>query len=160
MTPQQVIDKVVYFEKDLAEFYEALFLKPGLEPLAAVCRFMAQHSAIHAELIANYRSDAAIPQLEINPLGTLHDRLQSKLVTELENVKTVHDAMETLAAAETIISHAYAKIADHYDDVSATYEKIANKFRSLAQDEKLHSSYIRKEQKRLGETDSPPERMA
>jgi rubrerythrin len=156
MTPQQVVDKVVSFEKNLAEFYESLLSKPGLEPLGTVCRFMAQHSAIHAELIANYRSDAAIPQLEINPLGTLHDRLQSRLVTELENAKTLHDAMETLATAETILSHAYAKIADHYDDVSATYGKIAHKFRSLSKDEELHSDYIRKEQKRLGVTVSMP----
>jgi hypothetical protein len=54
MTPQQAIDRIVSFEKDLAGFYEDLQLKASLKPLEKICRFMAQHSAIHAEMIANY----------------------------------------------------------------------------------------------------------
>jgi hypothetical protein len=81
-TPQQVIDLVVSFERDLASFYDDLLSEPHLKPLENICRFMAQHSLIHAEMIANYRSDANIPQLQVTPLTTLHNRLKTSLRKE------------------------------------------------------------------------------
>lgn len=149
MTPQQIIDMVVSFEKDLASFYKDLQLKDGSKPLGKICRFMAQHSAIHAEMIANYRSNADIPQLEINPLGTLHDRLKTNLRKELSAIDDVDEAVVVLAQAEEIISLAYTKIADHYANVSDTYRMISNKFKSLADDEIGHRDYLLMEKSRL-----------
>jgi hypothetical protein len=87
-TPQQVIDLVVSFERDLASFYDDLLLEPHLKPLENICRFMAQHSLIHAEMIANYRSDANIPQLQVTPLTTLHNRLKTSLRKEIAATET------------------------------------------------------------------------
>jgi rubrerythrin len=152
MTPQQVIDQVVSFEKDLASFYEDLQLKASLKPLEKICRFMAQHSAIHAEMIANYRSNAKIPQLEINPLGTLHDRLKTSLRKALAATDDIDDAARQLSQAEEIVSQAYAKIADHYAQVADAYRMIASKFDALAEDERSHRDYIIKENERLKPT--------
>jgi hypothetical protein len=160
MTPQQIIDRVVSFEKDLATFYEDLQLRASLKPLETICRFMAQHSAIHAEMIANYRSNADIPHLEINPLGTLHDRLKAGLRKELITTNDVNEAARKLSQAEEIIGQAYAKIADHYDQVADVYRMIASKFNSLADDERTHRDYILRENERLKQngTDLPPDR--
>jgi rubrerythrin len=149
MTHQQIIDKVVSFEKDLATFYEDLQLKPSLKPLEKICRFMAQHSAIHAEMIANYRSTADIPQLEINTIGTLHDRLKTSLRKDLIATDDLNEAARKLSQAEEIIGQAYAKIAAHYDRVADTYRMIASKFSSLAEDERAHRDQIRRENERL-----------
>jgi rubrerythrin len=159
MTPRQIIDLVVSFEKDLATFYEDLQLKASLKPLEKICRFMAQHSAIHAELIANYRSNADVPQLEINPLGTLHDRLKTSLRKELIATDDVNEAARKLSQAEEIVSQAYAKIADHFDQVADTYRMIASKFNSLADDERTHRDYILQQNERLNTTGTalPPD---
>lgn len=149
MTPQQVIDLVAAFEKDLAAFYKGLQLKPHLKPLEKICRFMEQHSDIHAEMIANYRSDAQIPELQVNPLATLHDRLKKNLKKELASTDDLNEVARKLSQAEEIIGLAYAKIADHYADVSDTYRMIANKFNSLAEDERRHSDYIHRENEHL-----------
>jgi rubrerythrin len=152
MTPQQIIDRVVSFEKDLADFYEDLQLNASLKPLEKMCRFMAQHSAIHAEMIANYRSNAKIPQLEINPLGTLHDRLKTSLRKELAAIDDIDEAARQLSQAEEIVGQAYAKIADHYEQVADAYRMIASKFDSLADDERSHRDYIIQENERLKPT--------
>ena len=152
MTPQQTIDLVVSFEKDLATFYEDLQLKASLKPLEKICRFMAQHSAIHAEMIANYRSNADIPQLKINPLGTLHDRLKTSLRKELATTDDIDEAARKLSQAEEIVSQTYAKIADHYAQVADTYRMIASKFNALADDERTHRDYILQENQRLKPT--------
>lgn len=120
MTPQQVIDRIVSFEKDLADFYEDLQLKASLKPLEKICRLMAQHSAIHAEMIANYRSNAEIPELEINPLETLHERVKTSLRKELAATEDIDEAAHKLSQAEEIVSQADAKIADHYARVADT----------------------------------------
>lgn len=149
ITPQQVIDLVAAFEKDLAAFYKALQLKPHLKPLEKICRFMEKHSDIHAEMIANYRSDAQIPELQVNPLATLHDRLKKNLKKELASTDDLNEVARKLSQAEEIIGLAYAKIAEHYADVSDTYRMIANKFNSLAEDERQHSDYIHQENEHL-----------
>jgi hypothetical protein len=160
MTPQQIIDRVVSFEKDLAAFYEDLELKGSLKPLEKVCRFMAQHSAIHAEMIANYRSNAKIPQLEINPLGILHDRLKTSLRDALAATDDIDQAARQLSQAEEIVGHAYAKIADHYAQVADAYRMIAGKFDALAADERSHRDHIIKENERLKTTGAalPPDK--
>ncbi len=152
MTPQQIIDRVVSFEKDLAAFYEDLQLKDSLKPLEKICRFMAQHSAIHAEMIANYRSNARIPQLEINPLGQLHDRLKTRLRDELAATDDIDQAARQLSQAEEIVGQAYAKIAEHYAQVADVYRMIAGKFDALAADERSHRDRIIKENERLKPT--------
>jgi hypothetical protein len=149
MTPQQIIDRVVSFERELADFYNGLQLEPHLKPLEKTFRFMARHSAIHAELIGNYRTDASIPQLEIDPLKTLHERLKSGLREKLAQSGDIHEAARQLSRAEEIIGLAYAKIADHYTHVSDTYGKIASKFSALAEDERNHRDYILREKERL-----------
>jgi DNA phosphorothioation-dependent restriction protein DptG len=156
ITPQQVIDLVVAFEKDLATFYKALQLKPNLKPLEGTCRFMAQHSEIHAEMIANYRSNADIPQLQTNPLATLHERLKTSLEQELATTDDVAKAADKIAQAEDIISQAYAKIADHYSELADTYQMIAGKFRSLAEDERQHRDYVHREYAKLGPAATAP----
>jgi hypothetical protein len=159
-TPQQLIDLVVSFEKDLASFYADLQLEPHLKPLEKICRFMAQHSLIHAEMIANYRSDAAIPQLQVTPLATLHDRLKTSLREEIAACDDIDDAADKLSRAEEIVSMAYTKIAAHYEEVAATYRMISNKFNALADDERQHHDYIRREHARINPTpaDSTPGR--
>jgi ferritin len=159
-TPQQVIDLVVSFERDLASFYDDLLLEPHLKPLENICRFMAQHSLIHAEMIANYRSDANIPQLQVTPLTTLHNRLKTSLRKEIAATGNINEAADRLSRAEEIISMAYARIAEHYEEVADTYRKISSKFKSLADDERQHQDYIRREQARLEPAldDSPPGR--
>lgn len=152
MTPQQVIDQIVSFEKDLADFYEDLRLKASLKPLEKICRFMAQHSAIHAEMIANYRSNAEIPELEINPLETLHERVKTSLCKELAATEDIDEAANKLSQAEEIVSQAYTKIADHYTRVADTYRMIASKFNSLADDERSHRDQIIQENERLKQT--------
>ena len=103
-----------------------------------------QHSSIHAELIANYRSDIKIPHLDIGPLTQLHDRLKDSLKEELTAVETPADAARKMAEMEEILSRAYAKIAEHYTKAGDSYKMIANKFKSLAADEHQHGDYIRK----------------
>ena len=149
-TPQEVIDLVVAFEKDLAAFYKVLQLKPNLKPLARICRFMAQHSDIHAQMIANYRSNADIPQLQTNPLETLHERLKSSLQRELATSNDIGDVVDKIAQAEEVIGQAYARIADHYSNLADTYQMIAGKFRSLAEDERQHRDYIHREYTKIG----------
>ena len=156
VTPQQVIDLVVAIEKDLAAFYKALQLKPELKPLAHICRFMAQHSEIHAEMIANYRSNASIPQLQTNPLATLHERLKSNLEQELATIDDIAEAANKIAQAEEIIGQAYAKIANHYTELADTYRMIAGKFSSLAEDERQHRDYIHREHAKLGPAATAP----
>ena len=39
---------------------------------------MNKHSAIHAELIQNFRSDAALPGLDLEPLETLHAKIKEQ----------------------------------------------------------------------------------
>jgi rubrerythrin len=160
MGPQQIIDMVVSLEKDLATFYEDLQLKASLKPLEKICRFMAQHSAIHAEMIANYRSNAEIPQLEINPLRILHERLKTGLRKELIDTKDVNEVARKLSQAEEIIGQAYAKIADHYNQVADNYRMIASKFNALADDERSHRDQILRENERLKQNDAelPPDR--
>lgn len=152
MTPQQIIDRIVSFEKDLATFYDSLQLKASLKPLEKICRSMAQHSAIHAEMIANYRSNADIPELEINPLATLHDRAKTSLRKELAATDDIDEAARKLSQAEEIVSQAYAKIADHYAQVADAYQMIAGKFNSLADDERSHRDQIIQENERLKQT--------
>ena len=144
LTPQHVLDEVIALEKDLAAFYEELRKLPAMQPFEKTLRFMAQHSSIHAEMIANYRSDVKSPQLDINPLAQLHDRVKDSLKEELAAVEKPADAARKMAETEEILSQAYAKIADHYANVSDSYKMIANKFQSLAADERQHSDYIRK----------------
>jgi hypothetical protein len=122
--------------------------------------FMAQHSLIHAEMIANYRSDAAIPQLQVTPLATLHDRLKTSLREEIAACDDIDDAADKLSRAEEIVSMAYTKIAAHYEEVAATYRMISNKFNALADDERQHHDYIRREHARINPTpaDSTPGR--
>ncbi len=158
MTPQHVIDLVVAFEKDLAAFYKALQLNPNLKPLAPICRFMANHSDIHAQMIANYRSNADIPQLQTSPLEILHERLKTSLEEELATTDDIGKAVDHLAQAEAIIGQAYAKIADHYAELADTYRMIAGKFRSLADDESEHSAYIRREHAKLPSAETAPSR--
>jgi DNA phosphorothioation-dependent restriction protein DptG len=155
-TPQEVIDLVVAFEKDLAAFYQVLQLKPDLKPLARICRFMAQHSDIHAEMIANYRSNAEIPQLQTDPLETLHERLKTSLQQELAASTDIGEVVNKIAQAEDVISQAYAKIADHYSDLADTYQMIAGKFRSLAEDERQHRDTIYREHAKLGPSTAAP----
>jgi hypothetical protein len=149
MTPQQIIDRVVSLERELADFYTNLQSEPHLKPLEKIFRFMARHSAIHAELIANYRTDASIPQLEIDPLKTLHDRLKAGLREELSKSDDIHEAARKLSRAEEVIGLAYDRIADHYAHVSDTYGKIAGKFKALAEDERNHRDYILRENEGL-----------
>ena len=144
LTPQQVLDEVVALEKDLAAFYKELRELPAMKPFDKTLRFMAQHSSIHAEMIANYRSDIKSPQLDINPLTQLHDRVKDSLKEELTAVQNSTDAARKMAETEEILSLAYAKIAEHYTKASDSYKMIANKFQSLAADERQHSDYIRK----------------
>ena len=149
MTPQQVIDLAASFEKDLAAFYKGLQMKPHLKPLEKICRFMEQHSDIHSEMIANYRNDAEIPVLQVNPLATLHERLKTNLENELATTDDLDEVARKLSQAEEIIGQAYAKIADHYADVSDIYRMIANKFNSLAEDERQHSDIILRKKEHL-----------
>ena len=142
LTPQQIFDRVVALEKDLAAFYDALGREHALKPLEAIFRFMAQHSAIHAEMIANYRNEAKIPQLDVNPFATLHDRLKESLTKELTSAENIADAARKLADAEEILAQVYDRIAGHYENVSESYQMIARKFRTLADDERNHSKYI------------------
>ena len=160
LTPQQLIDLVVSFEKDLAAFYEDLQLNASLKPLEKICRFMARHSAIHAEMIANYRSNAEIPQLEFNPLEILHDRLKTSLRHELAVTTDIREAVQKLSRAEDVVSQAYAKIADHFGNVSDAYRMIANKFKTLADDECSHRDTILREHERLTSTAAalPPDK--
>lgn len=151
-TPRQIIDLVVSFEKDLAAFYTDLQLKPALKPLAKICRFMAQHSAIHAEMIANYRDNAEVPQVDTKPLETLHDRVKTSLRKELASTEDIHEAARILAQAEEIVSQAYAKIAGHYTQVADVYQMIAGKFNALADDERNHRDTIIREYERLKQT--------
>ena len=144
LTPQQLIDRVVVYEKDLAQFYDELRREPALKPLAEIFRFMAHHSHIHAEMIANYRSHAAIPQLDVTPLAILHERLKSSLKEELTASADSADAARKLAEAEEILGQAYAKIAGHYEALGDSYKMIASKFKSLSEDERQHGEYIRK----------------
>ena len=144
LTPQQIIDRVVVYEKDLAQFYDELRREPALKPLAKIFGFMAQHSNIHAEMIANYRDHAAIPQLDVNPLAILHERLKSSLKEELTASANSADTARKLAEAEEILGQAYAKIAAHYEEVGDRYKMIASKFKSLSEDERQHGEYIRK----------------
>ena len=145
LSPRQIIDKVVVLEKDLAAFYDELRGMPALKPFEKILRYMAQHSSIHAEMIANYRSDIKIAQLDVDPLATLHDRLKDSLKEELTSVENPADAARKMAEMEEILSRAYAKIAEHYLEVGDSYKMIANKFKSLAADERQHSDYIRKQ---------------
>lgn len=147
--PQELIDRLVAFENDLADFYDNLLLNNDLAPLAKLCRFMSQHSRIHAQLIANYREDAQIPQLNANPLEHLHERLKTNLREELGDETKVAEAARKLSQAEEIVGQAYARIADHYTSVSETYQKIAAKFHALAKDERDHRDYILREQQRM-----------
>ena len=159
LTPQQMIDRIVAFEKDLAAFYESLPLHEALQPLEKISRFMSQHSAIHAEMIANYRTNAAVPRLQLEPLIALHERLKSSLRDELAAAETIDEAATRLARAEEVIGLAYAKIAAHYAEVSDIYRMIASKFDALADDERSHRDTILREKSRLGKTaaTSPPE---
>ena len=107
-------------------------------------------------MIANYRSNAEIPQLQTNPLETLHERLKSSLQQELAASSDIGDVVNKIAQAEDVISQAYAKIADHYTDLADTYQMIAGKFRSLAEDERQHRDYIHREHAKLGPSKTAP----
>ena len=149
ISPRELIDRVVDFENDLAAFYADIRLDSHLEPLAKICRFMSQHSQIHAQLIANYRENADIPQLNVNPLEVLHERLKSNLRKELGDETDIAEVARKLSQAEEIVAKAYEKIAAHYEAVSAAYQKIAGKYKSLANDERDHQDYILRERKRI-----------
>lgn len=149
-SPQEIIDRVVAFEKDLAAFYADSPLRARSAALEKICRFMAKHSEIHAQMIANYREDAKIPGLAIDPLTTLHERLKTNLRLELTSNGDAAHVAGQLAQAEAIIGQAYAKIADHFDAVADTYRRLAGKFRALSDDERQHRDYIRREIQREG----------
>ncbi|BBO72047.1 hypothetical protein DSCA_59770 [Desulfosarcina alkanivorans] len=93
---------------------------------------MAQLALIHAEMIANYRNDAHIPQLQVTPLETLHNRLKTSLRKEIADAGDIDEAVDRLSRAEKIIGMAYTRIAGHYDDVADTCRRIASKFKALA----------------------------
>ena len=149
LTPQEVIDLVVALEKDLVEFYDDLPLRKALKPLKRICRFMSQQSAIHAQMIANHRSNAAIPQLRLDPLTTLHERLKTTLHKELAATDDVDQAAIRLSQSEEVLAMAYARIAEHFANVADVYQTIAGKFNTLADDERSHRDYILREKAHL-----------
>lgn len=67
----------------------------------------------------------------------------------LIRAKGVKKAARKLSLAEEIIGRAYAKIADHYDQVTDTYRMIASKFNALADNERTHRDHILRENERL-----------
>ena len=152
LTPQEVIDLVVALEKDLVGFYDDLPLRNELKPLEKICRFMSQHSAIHAQLIANYRSNAAIPQLHPDPLTTLHERLKTALREELATTDDIDQAAVRLAQTEEALAMAYARIAKHFADVADVNQSIAGRSDTLADDERSHRDYILREKAHLPKT--------
>ncbi len=145
MQPHEVIDLVVSLEKNLADFYRRLNGLGRFEKLRPIFRYMHEHSEIHSELIGNFRSDAVIPKLDTAPLTALHDKIETALYRQLAGIEDTASAYAKLAHAEEVIGQMYAGLANHYRLVADTYQRIASKFDALADDERQHGAYIRKQ---------------
>ena len=145
MHPHQLIDTVVQFEKDLAIFYQRLENTDQRQELSNILTFMNKHSAIHAELIHNFRSDASLPGLDLEPLKALHTKIKSALADQLLATEDVTVVFDKLAQAEAIISQVYMAMAAHLKKTSDVYALLSQKFKNLADDEMQHHKYIQDE---------------
>ncbi len=149
MHPQQLIDTVVEFEKDLAAFYERLENADQHQELNKILNFMNKHSAIHAELIHNFRADASLPGLDLKPLETLHTKIKTALADQLLATDDVAVVFDSLAQAEAIISQVYTAMAAHFQKTADVYALLSQKFKNLADDEMQHHQYIQDEKTTL-----------
>lgn len=145
MHPQKLIDTVVEFEKDLAAFYRRLEKIDRFEKLHKIFQFMHKHSDIHAELMSNFRSDAGLPSLNIDPLHALHAKIKSALSDQLMAAEALGDVYSKLAQAEALISQIYTAISLHYQKMADVYSKMSHNFKNLADDEMQHHRHIETE---------------
>lgn len=145
MHPQKLIDTVIAFEKDLAEFYQKLENIERLKELKKILQFMHKHSDIHAELIHNFRSDATLPALNVEPLHALHARIKSALSDQIIAADDMGDVYEKLAQAEALISQIYTAISKHYQKMADLYSKLSHNFKNLADDEMQHHRHIQED---------------
>ena len=145
MHPKEIIDAIVVFEEDLAAFYQRLENDDHFKPMREVLQFMHKHSAIHAQLIRNYRAEVRLPQLSLQPLQTLHDRIKTVLNQQLMASTDLSEVSEKLAQAEAIISRAYAVIADYFDETADMYAKLGQKLKNLSKDEMQHHDQLLKQ---------------
>ena len=149
MHPQQLIDTVVQFEKDLAAFYERLEGIERFKRMRDVFDYMNKHSAIHAELIRNFRSDAGLPELNIEPLKALHAKIKTALAQQLEQTRDELEVYEKLAQAEALASQIYTAISNHFLRTADIYAKLGQNFKNLADDEMQHHDHVKKRIKGL-----------
>ena len=145
MHPQEIIDKVAAFEQDLAAFYERIETEDRFKRMRKVLQYMHKHSAIHAQLIRNYRPEAGLPQLSIEPLQALHARIKSVLYQQLMATEDLSQVCDQLAQSEALVGKAYAVIAAHFQKLSDVYSKLSHKFNALADDEMQHHDELLKQ---------------
>ncbi len=142
MHPQELLDMVATFEDDLAAFYEKQEKVDRFSELKDILQFMHKHSAIHAQLVRNYRSEARIPKFNPQPLQQLHAKIIDALSQQLEEIKDLNEVGNKLAQAEELVGVVYRSIADHYNKLSDIYQKLGHKFNALADDELDHRDQI------------------
>jgi HPt (histidine-containing phosphotransfer) domain-containing protein len=142
MTPRQVFEMVVTLETDLADFYLEIGQIERLKPFADIFSYMTDHSQNHARQIDKAAASIELPELNTDPIVTLHRRIKESLQDKVLQEEDTDKVMAELARAEEIIGTLYQSIAAHYRNRISAYSKIAEQFDQLSAEEFAHRDFI------------------